>query len=94
MNIGKAIKTRRKELALTQKNLASKCEIDYKYLSLIELGKSVPSLHLIEIISKHLKIPLFVLFFNASENKDVLETRIKRLEKIKPIIDDLFKSLL
>lgn len=38
------IKTRRRELSLSQEDLAGRCELDRPYLSLIEVARKQPSL--------------------------------------------------
>jgi len=38
------VKTRRRELSLTQEDLAGRCELDRPFISLIEVGKKQPSI--------------------------------------------------
>lgn len=56
--IGNKIQKRRKELDLTQEDLAEKVGISRAYMGFIEQGRNAPSLEVLEKISKHLKISL------------------------------------
>lgn len=60
--IGKRIQKRRKEVGLTQEELAEKVGISRAYMGYIEQGRNAPSLEILEKISKTLKINLSSLF--------------------------------
>lgn len=54
--LGNRIQRRRKQLNLTQEELAEKAGISTVYLGYLEQGRNVPSLEVLEKISKALKI--------------------------------------
>jgi DNA-binding XRE family transcriptional regulator len=60
--VGKGIKKARRELGLTQENLAEKVDMHYTTISRIETGDSNPPVQTIAKIAKALKIPLSDLF--------------------------------
>jgi transcriptional regulator with XRE-family HTH domain len=60
--VGKRIKKARKELGLTQEELAEKVNMHYTTISRIETGLSNPPVQTINKIAKALKIPLSELF--------------------------------
>ena len=53
--LGKRIAKRRKELGLKQYEVCELVDVNYKYLSNIETGRSAPSLELIMSLSRVLK---------------------------------------
>jgi transcriptional regulator with XRE-family HTH domain len=71
MDYGRAIRTARGIRRLTQRRLAGRIGIDSSYLSLIEANKRVPSLDVLERLSKVVKIPLYVLFLMGSEASEL-----------------------
>lgn len=60
MKIGTSIAKRRKELHLSQEQLAEKADISQTHISKIELGKDNPSLDLLERIATALDCELFI----------------------------------
>ncbi len=60
--LGKRIKKKRKELEMTQEDVAYKIGISRAYMGYIEQGRNVPSIEILEKISKVLKINLSDLF--------------------------------
>ncbi|KZL48077.1 helix-turn-helix domain-containing protein [Nodularia spumigena] len=61
---GKAIRRRRRELDLSQEELAERAEIHRTYISSIERGQRNPSLENIEKLTKALDISISELFAN------------------------------
>ena len=59
-NLGQNIRARRKELSLSQEELARRCNIDRSYMGQIERGNANPSLAVIDAIA-------FALAVTASE---------------------------
>ena len=59
-NLGLNIRTRRKELAISQEELARRCNIDRSYMGQIERGTANPSLAVIDAIA-------FALMVSVSE---------------------------
>lgn len=60
--LSKKIRKRRKELDITQENLAEKIGVSRVYIGYLEQGRNVPSLEILEKIAKALKIKLSELF--------------------------------
>ena len=60
--LGKRLKKKRKELEMTQEDVAYKVGISRAYMGYIEQGRNVPSVKVLEKISKVLKINLSDLF--------------------------------
>lgn len=56
--LGKKIQKRRKEVGLTQEDLAYKVGISRAYMGYIEQGRYAPSLEVLEKIAKVLKLKL------------------------------------
>ena len=60
--IGKRIQKRRKEVGITQEELAEKVGISRAYMGYIEQGRNAPSLEILEKIAKLLRLSLKELF--------------------------------
>lgn len=60
--LSKKIQRRRKELGLTQEELAEKVEISRAYMGFIEQGRNVPSIEVVDKIAKALKVSVSSLF--------------------------------
>ncbi len=56
--LGKRIRKRRKDLKFTQEELADKIGISRVYMGYLEQGRNVPSLELLDKISRALGTPL------------------------------------
>ncbi|MFG6431860.1 helix-turn-helix domain-containing protein [Roseateles sp. LYH14W] len=50
------IKARRQELALTQEDLAGRCDLDRPFISLIEVGKKQPTISVLYRLSSALEL--------------------------------------
>ncbi|NWJ97076.1 MAG: helix-turn-helix transcriptional regulator [Chloroflexi bacterium] len=59
---GEYIRSRRKELSLTQETLASRVGIYQPFLSKVELGQTIPSLDVVASLAKELALPNCYLF--------------------------------
>jgi transcriptional regulator with XRE-family HTH domain len=59
---GKAIRRRRREMDLSQEELAERAQLHRTYISSIERGQRNPSLENIEKLAKALDISIFALF--------------------------------
>jgi transcriptional regulator with XRE-family HTH domain len=70
------IKARRQELRLTQEELASRCELDRPYLSLIEVARKQPSLSVLWKIAAGLE-------WNLSDLTLRLERRYEQEERVR-----------
>jgi transcriptional regulator with XRE-family HTH domain len=71
MNYSKAIKLIRASRGLTQKDLATNSKLDPSFISLVECGKRTPSMHVLEVLSKALNVPFYLLALLASEKEDL-----------------------
>lgn len=70
------IKARRLELHISQEDLASRCELDRPYLSLIEVGRKQPSLSVLWKIAAGLE-------WRLSDLTSRLERRYEREERVR-----------
>lgn len=71
MHIGQAIKNARKKRNMKQNKLALLVNSSQSHISLVEQGKKDPSLSLLREISFHLKTPIFVMYWDSIEEKDI-----------------------
>lgn len=60
--LGKKIQRRRKQMNLTQEDLADKVGISRAYIGYIEQGRNVPSLEIVEKIARVLKTSIKTFF--------------------------------
>ncbi len=60
--LGRRLKLLRKSKELTQEQLGSMADVDYKHIGAIERGVKTPSLEAIERIAKALKVDYYELF--------------------------------
>ncbi|MCL5125314.1 MAG: helix-turn-helix domain-containing protein [Deltaproteobacteria bacterium] len=60
--LGKRIQKRRKEVGLTQEDLADKIGVSRAYMGFIEQGRNMPSVEVLEKIARQLKIRMSELF--------------------------------
>lgn len=60
--LGKKIQKRRKQLELTQEDVADKVGISRAYMGYIEQGRYAPSLEVLEKVAKALKSPISDFF--------------------------------
>ena len=71
MNYSKAIRTIRAARGISQKKLAFLTKLNASYISRIESSERIPTLDVIEKISKELKVPVYLLTLLASEQSDL-----------------------
>jgi transcriptional regulator with XRE-family HTH domain len=65
--LGLAIRDSRRQLDLTQEQLAEKCGVHLNFVSRVERGLSSPSLKLLFLLSDGLNIPASQLLARAEE---------------------------
>ncbi len=75
------LKFYRKKSGLSQQVLAERCGIATNYLSEIERDQKFPSVETIERLSMELKIPAYILFWDARTAIDSEEINKKRNEE-------------
>ena len=73
VTIGKRISLRRKEISLTQKELAELVGVGDKHISALETGRSVPSLDVFIKIAKVLDSSLDYIVWGISPIKNPME---------------------
>lgn len=56
---------------MLQKDLATAIDADDSYVSLLESGKRVPSLAILQRLAEALGVPLYLLIFLGSEEEDL-----------------------
>jgi transcriptional regulator with XRE-family HTH domain len=89
MNIGLAIKSIRRKLAITQYDLAEKCELSQTSLSQIETGVKRPSQKTINKICRVLDIPESIIYIVAMQEADVPPSKRGVYELVYPSIKSL-----
>ncbi len=89
MNIGSAIKSIRKKLAITQYELAEKCELSQTSLSQIETGIKRPSQRTITKVCNVLDIPESIIYIVAMQQSDVSPSKRGVYELVYPSIKSL-----
>lgn len=90
--LGARIKELRKRQGLTQEQLAEKVDLATRYISLIEVGRSSPSLDTIESIAKAFEVELKELF--DFQHLDPEKVSPQDFEKSLGQIDDNSRRLL
>jgi transcriptional regulator with XRE-family HTH domain len=89
MNTGAAIRTIRKQLSISQQDLAAKCSISQPALSRIESGTKMPTPRSINKICKILDIPESLIYIIAMQENDVHESKKGVYRILYPSIKDL-----
>ena len=92
MKLGRALKDIRKEKGISQKDLCKEIGVSKTFMSLVENDVENPSTKLIHKIANHYKIPLFSIYWLATELTDVRQDKKEGFCVVKPIIDDLLKQ--
>lgn len=86
MNLGIAIRSVRRQLGITQYELADKCGVSQTSLSQIENGVKRPSNRTIQKICGELEVPEAVIYILALQDTDVPDSK-------KGVYDMLFPSI-
>ncbi len=92
MNIANALLRTRKDLGYTQTAAADLANITQTYLSLIENGKKVPSMEVIDKLAEIYEVPMAIMMWRAIEEKDIPKKKLQLYRTLKPPIDDLINS--
>ena len=89
MNLGTAIKTIRKQMGFSQRELAEKCNISVNALCQIEINNTFPQKSTINKICEVLEVPTsYLLFFSISDEDVPVENR-NLFNSLKPTIKNL-----
>ena len=86
MNIGIAIRSIRRQLGITQYELADRCNISQTSISQIENGIKRPSTRTIKKVCEVLEVPESVIYILGMQETDVPDSR-------KSVYDMLFPSI-
>lgn len=89
MNVGYAIKSIRRQLCITQYELAQRCDISQTSLSQIENGVKRPSSKTIRKVCEVLEIPESVIYIIGMQDTDVPASRKEVYDIIFPSIRNL-----
>jgi len=82
INFGRVIKSYRNKKGLTQAALAAKAEITIPYLSKLENSRKIPSIPLLKRLSKLLKLPEEILFWEAVDVSRKMNSQDRRVMEI------------
>ena len=94
--VGRRMAKRRKELGLTQYQVCEKIDVNYKYISNLETGRSAPSLEMLMDICTALKTTPDYLLLGTEVNisNDTLADKISRLDsKSKLLLNDIIDTI-
>jgi transcriptional regulator with XRE-family HTH domain len=83
MEFGQFLKKARKSIGLSQAGVAKKTGVTQAYVSLVESGMQKPSLYFLEIISLELDIPLYLIVYFCTLEKDVSEAAWKHVQSMR-----------
>ena len=78
MQLGERIRTRRKELQLSLRELAQQIDLTPSFLSRIERGQSSPSIDSLRKISEALDVPVFYFLVEANPQSPVVQRDQRR----------------
>lgn len=96
--IGKRIAKRRKELGLKQYQVCEMVDVNYKYLSNLETGRSAPSLELIMSLCRALDTTPDYLLTGTDKSQPTpedIQEKIKKLdEKNRRILNEIIDVLI
>ena len=94
---GSNVKTYRKQLKMTQEQLAERTGITVKYISNIECSISFPSAPVVASIAKALEIPEFKLFvpedFRQGTYDDTYISKVVLRREVNKLVKELFNDL-
>lgn len=93
MDIGTAIKNKRKSLGLKQNDTAITIGITQTYLSQVEGNLKVPSIEVINKICDYFEIPISILLWNAITEDDIKADKREVFKQIQPLVNSLLVQL-
>ncbi|MGN0599061.1 MAG: helix-turn-helix domain-containing protein [Oscillospiraceae bacterium] len=94
--VGRRMAKRRKELGLKQYQVCEIIDVNYKYISNLETGRSAPSLEVLMDLCQALKTTPNYLLIGTNENisNETLTEKISRLDgKSKLILNDIIDTI-
>jgi XRE family transcriptional regulator, regulator of sulfur utilization len=93
MDISSALRKVRKDSGLSQGEFAAKAGITQTYVSLIEGGRKVPSVEVIQKYETIGKIPLAIILWWGIQEKDVPKNKKVAFRELKPLVDNLISQI-
>ena len=93
IQLGSNIALVRKNMNISQGELAEAVKVTQSYLSQIESGNKEASISLLEKICKKLRVPVGCIHMLSITKEEVPEERQFIWEKLNPVIRDLIKSI-
>lgn len=95
MNIGKLINTLRVDRMKQTQVIFSDCVgITQTYLSQIENSQKTPSQEVLQRISDYVDIPLGIMYWLATEEKDIKESKLDAFRVLKPSVDEMLSEFI
>lgn len=96
VDVGHCLRTLREEGGFSLRALADKSGLSVNTLSLIENGKSSPSVSTLQKISAALQVPIVALFLSDQEKKQIIRTKTGQRRQVTfelGILEDLGEGL-
>ncbi len=90
MNIGAAIRDLRKEQGISQKSLASKCNISATSLSQLEKNYKYPHPRNLKTISEQLGTTIAGIYIHAITDEDIPKHKLKVFKAFEPVLRNIF----
>lgn len=88
-NIGKVLKEIREQRKLTQADVAKKLKLHQSHVSRVESGFYEPDSVTMRKFAKLYGVPVAILIWKATGEKDVQPSKLKAFKKLKPAVDNL-----
>lgn len=92
MNLGKSLIHVRAKRKLSQMAAAKKIGISQQYLSSLEAGNKEPSLTSMKKIARAYSVPMEVLIFMGTEEKDVPKNKREAYRLLAPLMNNLIEN--
>ena len=94
MDLGKTIKSIRKQRGIKQNYFAELCGISQTYLSQIENNQKEPNISVVKTICSNLNVSLPILFFLSLDESDVPDKKKQAFAIVGPTVKTLLNDLL
>lgn len=87
MKLGKAIRTIRLKMGLTQDEVCSRASITQGFYSAIENGSNPPSIETLKRICDAFDIPLILIIWRATDRNELSKKERAWYDNLNPVID-------
>ena len=94
MDLGKTIKSIRKQRGIKQNSFAELCGISQTYLSQIENNQKEPNISVLKTICSNLNVSLPILFFLSLDESDIPDKKKQAFAIVGPTVKTLLNDLL